>query len=230
MVGDEMSEPQKLRIDIWSDIMCPWCLIGWGNLSQALDQLKGEIEPEIHWHAFELNPDMPNVGEERTAHIARKYGRSMEELRAVQDQMRDAATAAGVSLDYDGPDPEPPAMMWNTFAAHRLLNWVGEVHGPEKQTELELALFEAHFNERRHIDERNVLLDIAEDLGINRDAAADALDSEEVARRTRADERAAFDMNITGVPAMVVANKYLIPGAQPPEGYVDMLRRVVSQS
>lgn len=77
MVGDEMSEPQKLRIDIWSDIMCPWCLIGWGNLSQALDQLKGEIEPEIHWHAFELNPDMPNVGEERTAHIARKYGRSM---------------------------------------------------------------------------------------------------------------------------------------------------------
>lgn len=73
-----MSEPQKLRIDIWSDIMCPWCLIGWGNLSQALDQLKGEIEPEIHWHAFELNPDMPSVGEERTAHIARKYGRSME--------------------------------------------------------------------------------------------------------------------------------------------------------
>ena len=82
---------QTLTIDIWSDVMCPWCLVGWGGLKQALGTLEGEIEADIRWHAFELNPDMPQDGEERTAHIARKYGRTLEQSRGVQDQMREAA-------------------------------------------------------------------------------------------------------------------------------------------
>ena len=85
---------QELSIDIWSDVMCPWCLVGWGGLQQALDQLDGEIDAQIRWHPFELNPDMPAEGEERTAHIARKYGRTMEQSRGVQDQMREAAQQA----------------------------------------------------------------------------------------------------------------------------------------
>lgn len=227
-----MSDPQKLRIDIWSDIMCPWCYIGYGNLSQALDSLKGEIEADIRWHAFELNPDMPPEGEERVAHISRKYGRTQAEAIGVQEQMKLAAHAAGVSLDYEGPEPEPPAMMWNTFAAHRLLTWVGEEPElePGRQTKLEMALFMAHFNQRRDISDRDVLLDIVQTVGINPDAAADALDSDEVAARTRAEERAAFDLNITGVPAMVIENKFLIPGAQQPDAYVDALRRVAEKT
>ena len=225
-----MTEPRKLTIDIWSDVMCPWCLVGWGNLRQALDRLDGEIAADIRWHAFELNPDMPAEGEERTAHIARKYGRTLEQSKEVQGQMRSAAQSAGVSLDYEGEEPAPDAMMWNTFEAHKLLTWAGETHGYERQTALELALFTAHFNQRRRIGERVVLLDIAEETGFDRAAAESALDSEEIARKTRAEERAAWDLNISGVPAMVLAGKFLIPGAQPPEAYVDALRRVAEKT
>ena len=225
-----MNEPRKLTIDIWSDVMCPWCLVGWGNLSQALDQLDGELGADIRWHAFELNPDMPAEGEERTAHIARKYGRTIEQSKQVQGQMREAAEAAGVSLDYLGADPVPDAMMWNTFEAHRLLTWTLEEHGAEKQTELKLALFKAHFNERRRIGEREVLLDIAGEVGLDREAAAAALENEEVARKTRVEERAAMEMNITGVPAMIVEGRFMIPGAQPPEAYVNALRRVAERT
>ena len=220
---------QTLSIDIWSDVMCPWCLVGWGNLRQALDTLEGEIEAEVRWHAFELNPDMPPEGEESTAHIARKYGRTLKQSCAVQGQMREAAERAGVSLDYEGPEPAPEAMMWNTFDAHKLLTWAGEEHGAAKQTELKLALFRAHFNERREIADHAVLLDIAQSVGLDRAAAEAALANEEIAHKTRAEERAAWDLNITGVPAMVVENKFMIPGAQPPEAYADALRRVAEK-
>ncbi len=225
-----MSGPRKLTIDIWSDVMCPWCLVGWGNLKQALDQLDGELDADIRWHAFELNPDMPEEGEERTAHIARKYGRTIEQSKQVQGQMRQAAQAAGVSLDYEGEDPAPDAMMWNTFAAHKLLTWVIEEFGARKQTELKLALFEAHFNQRRRIGECEVLLDVAEEVGLDREAAAAALDDEEIARKTRVEERAALEMNITGVPAMIVEGRFMIPGSQPPEAYVNALRRVAEKT
>ena len=145
--------------------------------------------------------------------------------------MRQAAEQAGVSLDYEGDaDPAPDAMMWNTFAAHRLLTWVIEEHGAEKQTELKLALFEAHFNQRRRIGERQVLLDVAEEVGLDRADAAAALDDEELARKTRVEERAAMEMNITGVPAMIVEGRFMIPGAQPPEAYVNALRRVAEKT
>ncbi len=224
-----MSETRTLRIDIWSDVMCPWCLIGWGNLRKGLERLEGEIEADIRWHAFELNPDMPAEGEERTAHIARKYGSTPDQARGVQDRMREAAETAGVSLDYEGEEPAPPAMMWNTLAAHKLLTWAGETCGPEKQTELELALFRAHFNERRRIGETGVLLDLAAQVGLDRSEAEQALASEALARKVRAEERAAWDLNITGVPAMIVENKFMIPGAQPPEAYADALRRVAER-
>ncbi|QZD89996.1 DsbA family oxidoreductase [Qipengyuania aurantiaca] len=221
---------RTLTIDIWSDVMCPWCLVGWGNLGQALEQLDGEIAADIRWHAFELNPDMPEEGEERTAHIARKYGRTIEQSKEVQGRMREAAEAAGVSLDYEGPEPAPEAMMWNTFDAHKLLTWALEEHGAEAQTRLKLALFEAHFNQRRRIGERDVLLAVAEEAGLDHEAAADALDSEELARKTRVEERAAMEMNITGVPAMIVEGRFMIPGAQPPEAYVNALRRVAERT
>ena len=224
-----MTEPRTLTIDIWSDVMCPWCLVGWGNLRQALDSLEGEIAANLRWHAFELNPDMPEEGEERTAHIARKYGRTLEQSRDVQGQMRVAAEAAGVSLDYEGEEPAPDAMMWNTFAAHKLLVWAGEVHGHDRQTALKLALFEAHFNARRPIGETDVLLDVAEETGFDRGAAGEALDSKEWAHKVRAEEHAAYDLNVTGVPAMVVENAFMIPGAQSPQVYRDALKRVAEK-
>lgn len=224
-----MSAPTRLTIDVWSDVMCPWCAIGYGQLSKALDQLEGEIAAEIRWRPFELNPDMPESGEEQAAHLARKYRRSAEETEAVRGQMKAIADSAGVSLAWEGEGQAPPAMMWNTFSAHCLLAWALEAYGPEKQTELKLALFRAHFNQRRRIGERDVLLAVAKEVGLERAGALAALSDPAIGARVRAEERQAWDMNITGVPAMVVQGKFLIPGAQAPETYVTALRRVAQR-
>ncbi|MCK0127921.1 DsbA family oxidoreductase [Erythrobacter sp. F6033] len=220
-----------LTIDIYSDVMCPWCAIGYGQLQKALGDLDGEIDAEIRWRPFELNPDMPVDGEEQEAHLQRKYRRSAEEGAAVRGQMKAIAEEAGVSLVYEGgEDPAPPAMMWNTRDAHKLLGFALEQAGPQVQTELKLALFKAHFNERKRIGERDVLLDIAASVGLHREAAKAALEDPELEARVVAEERQAWDLNISGVPAMVVNGKFMIPGAQAPETYVNALRRVAEKS
>ncbi|MFN4112913.1 MAG: DsbA family oxidoreductase [Sphingomonadaceae bacterium] len=224
-----MSAPTRLTIDIWSDVMCPWCAIGYGQLSRALDQLEGEIEAEVRWRPFELNPEMPESGEEQSAHLARKYRRSAAETDTVRGQMKAIADSAGISLAWEGEGDAPPAMMWNTFAAHCLLTWALEEYGPAMQTELKLALFRAHFNQRRRIGARDVLLDVAEEVGLDRAGSLAALSDPAIGARVRAEEQQAWDMNVTGVPAMVVQGKFLIPGAQAPETYATALRRVAER-
>ncbi|WP_066532556.1 DsbA family oxidoreductase [Erythrobacter sp. CCH5-A1] len=225
-----MSAPQSLTIDIYSDVMCPWCLIGYGQLTKALKELEGEIAAEIRWRPFELNPQMPPEGEEQEAHLRRKYGRPAEEGARIRGQMKAIAEGAGVSLSYEGEDEAPPAMMWNTRDCHKLLAFALEQAGPGVQTALKLALFRAHFNERRNLGDRMVLLDIAASTGLHREAAKAALDDPDLEARVLAEEAQAWDMNISGVPAMIVENKFLIPGAQGPEVYVNALRRVAEKS
>ena len=221
---------EKLTIDIYSDVMCPWCAIGYGQLTKALDDLNGEIEAEIRWRPFELNPDMPKEGEEQEAHLQRKYGRSAEQGAAVRSQMRTIAEGAGVSLAYEGEGDPPPAMMWNTRNCHKLLTLALDAMGPQVQTQLKLAMFEAHFNHRRDLSDHEVLLDIATGVGMHREAAKAALQDQDLEARVIAEERQAWDYNITGVPAMIVAGKFMIPGAQAPEVYVNALRRVVEKT
>ncbi|MGH6786925.1 MAG: DsbA family oxidoreductase [Novosphingobium sp.] len=221
---------RRLTIDIWSDVMCPWCIIGYRQLQQGLAQLEGEIEAEIRWLPFELNPDMPEAGEDQAAHLARKYRRTPEQAAAGRAQMRAIAERAGYSFAYTGPEPEPEARLWNTFAAHRLLKWALVEYGPAAQTRLKLALFDAHFQQRRKVGETAVLLDIAEETGLDRTAAEAALTDDTLAGVVRAEERQALDMNVTGVPAMVIEGKFLIPGAQEPEVYANALRRVAARA
>ena len=137
---------------------------------------------------------------------------------------------AGVSLSWEGEGEAPPAMMWNTRDCHKLLTFALEQAGPEVQTALKLALFRAHFNERQNLADRDVLLDIAASVGLHRAAAKVALDDPDLEARVLAEERQAWDMNISGVPAMIVENKFLIPGAQAPEVYVNALRRVAEKT
>lgn len=222
--------PHRLTIDIYSDVMCPWCLIGYGQLSKALAELDGEIAAQIRWRPFELNPDMPADGEEQNAHLAKKYRRSDEERAAIRAQMTTIAESAGVSLSYEGEGEAPPAMMWNTRAAHKLLAFALEEAGPHVQTALKLALFKAHFNERRNVSDEAVLLDIAAGVGLHREAVRAALADDTLEAQVIAEERQAWDMNISGVPAMIVNGKFLIPGAQAPGTYVNALRRVAEKS
>lgn len=221
---------QTLTIDIYSDVMCPWCAIGYGQLTKALEALDGEIAAQVRWRPFELNPDMPAEGEGQEEHLQRKYGRSAEEGAKVRGQMKAIAESAGVSLAYEGEGEAPPAMMWNTRDCHKLLGFALEEAGPQVQTHLKLALFEAHFNHRKPLNQREVLLDIAAGVGLHREAAKAALDDEALEARVIAEERQAWDMNISGVPAMIINGKFLVPGAQGPETYVNVLRRVVEKS
>ena len=217
---------ERVTIDLWSDAVCPWCVIGWGFLSQALASLEGEMEADIRWRAFELNPDMPAEGEPSERHLLRKYGRARSADGG--DHMRAMATQAGVSLSYRGSD-DAPAMIWNTAPAHRLLAWVGDAHGHTEQTKLALALFEAHFQDRRSIGRATELAAIAGEAGFDASEAEAALGDDRHAEAVRADRAEALDRNITGVPAMLIDGRLVVPGAQPADGYVAALRRVVSR-
>ena len=225
---------QPLTIDIYSDVMCPWCLIGYGQLTKALAELEGEIAAEIRWRPFELNPQMAAEGEEQEAHLQRKYGRPAEEGARLRGQMKAIADSAGVSLSYEGGHDQggeaPPAMMWNTRDCHKLLAFALEEAGPQVQTTLKLALFRAHFNLRKALNDRAVLLDIAAEAGLHREAAKAALDDPALEARVIAEQQQAWDFNISGVPAMIIENKFLIPGAQAPEVYVNALRRVAEKA
>jgi predicted DsbA family dithiol-disulfide isomerase len=221
--------PAKVTIDFWSDVMCPWCVIGYRQLQTGLASLAGEIEAEVRWLPFELNPDMPPEGEESAAHIARKYGRTLEQAGEGRNQLRAAGERAGYSFGYAGEVPEPPSMLWNTFLAHRLLKWALIEHGTKAQTKLKLALFDAHFQQRRNVSEAAELLEVAESVGLNRAEARAALADETLALIVRQEEQLAFDQNVTGVPAIVLNGKYMIPGAQEPETYANALRRVVAR-
>lgn len=218
-----------LTIDIWSDVMCPWCVIGYQNLTAALSELGGEVEAQIRWLPFELNPDMPPEGEESAAHIARKYGRTLEQAEAGRTMMSERARAVGFPFDYTGEGAPPPSMLWNTFDAHKLLRWALATEGAEAQTRLKLALFAAHFQQRRRISERSVLLDIVVEAGLDRAAAETALDDPALGEAIRAEERQAWEHNISGVPAMVFDGQFLVPGAQEPETYANVIRKVVAR-
>ncbi|MDP2131744.1 MAG: DsbA family oxidoreductase [Erythrobacter sp.] len=220
----------RLTIDIYSDVVCPWCLIGYGQLTKALEQLDGEIAAQIRWRPFELNPQMPPEGEEQEAHLQRKYRRSAEDGAALRGQMKAIAEGAGVSLSYEGEGQAPPAMMWNTRDCHKLLAFALEEAGPQVQTALKLALFKAHFNHRARLGDRDLLLDIAASVGLHRMAAKAALDDPDLEARVLAEEQQAWDLNISGVPAMIINGKFMIPGAQSPDVYVNALRRVVEKS
>jgi predicted DsbA family dithiol-disulfide isomerase len=226
----QASGTAPVTVDIWSDVMCPWCIIGLNQLEAALAELGGEVAATVRFHPFELNPDMPEAGEEQQAHIMRKYGRTSEQAAEGRGRMQEAAAAAGYSFAYTGEStPPPPAMMWNTRAAHRLLTYALREHGPELQVRLKRALFDAHFQQRRRINDPLVLTRIAVETGLDRAAAAAALTDPELDALVEADERQAWDWNIAGVPAMVVNGKYMIPGAQDAATYASALRRVVAR-
>jgi predicted DsbA family dithiol-disulfide isomerase len=223
-----------VAVDIWSDVMCPWCAIGYTQFAKAMKELEGEIEVEVRWMPFELNPDMPAEGKSQAQHLAEVYQRSEDEIAEMRERLLDVADKVGFSMDYDGEGAKeeggPEPMMWNTFEAHKLLRWALTVEGMEAQTALKLALFRAHFQQRRRIGKREVLLDVAENLGFDRKAMEEALDDDALAIAVRMEERRAAEANITSVPSFIVNGRYLIPGAQEPEVYRETLRRVVQMA
>ena len=221
-----MTKP-KVAVDIWSDVMCPWCAIGYAQFAKAVAQLEGEIAVEARWMPFELNPDMPPEGTTQEAHLGRVYGRSPEELAEMRETMHARAEQVGFPMTASGPNGEPP-MMWNTFEAHKLLRWALAAEGAEAQTRLKSALLEAHFHDHRRMGGRDVLLNIAAEQGFDRSKAVEALDDEALAIATRLEEKRGLEAGINSVPSFVFAGRYLVPGAQEPEVFVQTIRKVAA--
>lgn len=227
MSEDLPRELPVVAVDIWSDVMCPWCAIGYTQFAKALKELEGEIDVEVRWMPFELNPEMPEEGKSQAKHLAEIYDRSPEEVAEMRARLLEVAERTGFSMDYDGEGSGPEPMMWNTFEAHKLLRWALTVEGMEAQTALSLALFRAHFQQRRKIGKREVLLDVAENLGFDRREMEEALDEEALGIAVRMEEQRAREAEINSVPSFIVNGRYLIPGAQEPEVYAETLRKVV---
>ena len=221
----------ELQIDIWSDVMCPWCAVGYANLRQAQDMLGGEIALSVRWMPFELDPTTSPEGTSKQQRLETVYGYTPDQAREASARMLDAARAAGFPLDYDGAaDPPPEAMMWNTLDAHKLLRWAYASAGAEAQTALKLALFTAHFRERRNVSDRAVLCAIADGInGLSAQGAADALEDEALGQAVRAEQQRIRAAGLNGVPAFVVAGKYALQGAQPPEALVDAFRQIAAK-
>ena len=219
-----MTGSVPLRIDIVSDVVCPWCIIGLKQVEKALVLVDRDIAAETYWHPFELNPNMPPEGEDTAEHIARKYGSTPEQSRANRQRLSDIGDSVGFSFNYgDG------MRIYNTFNAHKLLTIFGSERGWRAQTALKMALFTAYFQDRRDVSDIDVLCDIAEAQGMDRAAASAWINDAALTATVRAEMAYWTDQNITGVPAIIFDQKFMVPGAQSADVFADVINKVLAK-
>lgn len=218
----------ELQVDVWSDVMCPWCAIGWTQFAKAIAELKGDIDVTARFMPFELNPDMVPEGREQAALLAENYGRSLEEVAAMGATVEEAAAKAGFPMTWAGEGEAPPKWVWNTHQAHMLLRWALAVADPAAQARLKEALLRAHFQQRLNVSDREVLLDIAAAEGFDRAAAGAALDDPALSQAIHHEEQFAASNGIRSVPTFVVNGKYILQGSSEPENFKQALVKLAS--
>lgn len=212
---------EVIRIDIVSDVVCPWCIVGYKQLEHA--QAQTGIPVEIHWHPFELNPDMPDEGQNLREHIAAKYGTSPEDSVKARQRLTDLGANLGFDFRY-----ADDMRMVNTFRAHQTIHWAG-TQGDGHQGgahDMKMALFAAFFTRREDLNDPEVLANVAGEAGFERDAAAAMLAEERFSHTVRQAEHMWLARGIQGVPGMVFQQKYLVTGAQGIENYAAILTQV----
>jgi predicted DsbA family dithiol-disulfide isomerase len=210
-----------ITIDIVSDVVCPWCAIGYRQLEKAVGTMGERIEVSIRWHPFELAPGMPPGGMNIADYMRERYGATPEQGSSNRDRIVEIGRNLGIDFRYS-----PESRMYNTRRAHRLLAWAGENGG---QTALKLALFDSFFTQQKNVHEVDVLLEAVEAAGLDIDEARAVLEDPDSGARLEPELAHWRDQNITGVPAFIVNGKYMIPGAQDSETWVRVLERVLER-
>ncbi|MDP5190145.1 DsbA family oxidoreductase [Rheinheimera baltica] len=211
---------QTLKIDLVSDIACPWCAIGYARLEQALTTLP-ELNVDLQWHAFELNPDKNAPQEHILPALSRKYGRSEDEMRSAQSNMMHIATELGINFSK-----LQQRFTCNTFDAHRLVKWAAT---QQKATAMKLALFNAYFGEAKDVSDATILAECAVQAGLNSVDAARILQTDEYSDTVKSDIAKYQQAGISSVPAFIINNKYLISGAQEPAQLAASLRQIANE-
>ena len=207
-----------VRVDIVSDVVCPWCVIGYHQLAKASDETG--IGIDVHWHPFELNPDMAQEGENLREHLAAKYGTTLEGSIKARARLTEMGAELGFTFNY-----ADDMRMVNTFRAHQLIDWAedqGRAH------DMKLALFAAFFTRREDLNNLDVLADVAASIGLDRETACAMLDSAERIRSVREKELFWASRGVTGVPAIIFERQHLVTGAQGEENYANILKQLQS--
>ena len=212
----------QLRIDFVSDISCPWCVIGLKSLEQALANIGDVASADLHFHPFELNPQMAPEGEDIGEHLARKYGATEEQGAKTRAMIRERGAELGFEFAMD-----KRSRIYNTFDAHRLLHWA-ELQG--RQRDLKLALFEAYFTKGENPGSHEVLTRVAHEVGLDATEAAEVLATGAYEEEVREQEAFFQRQGISGVPAIIINQRHLISGGQPPEVFEKALRQIAAQS
>ena len=207
-----------MKIDFVSDVACPWCAVGLHSLEQALRNVADAVQVELHFQPFELNPSMPPEGEDTTQHLSKKYGLSPEQLVQGREGLRQRGAEVGFTF---GERPR----VWNTFNAHRLLHWAG-LEG--RQRELKHALLTAYHTHAQNPGDADVLVRLAADVGLDAQRARAIVESNEYADEVRALERHYQELGIHSVPSIIIDERHLIQGGQPPELFERALRQLAA--
>ena len=210
------SSPATRHIDIGSDVVCPWCIIGYKQLAQALEATG--TPHEIHWHPFELNPGMPPEGQNLREHLAEKYGSTPAQSEDNRRRLTEVGAELGFDFKFDSN-----TRMHNTFNVHQLLHWAG-TH--QRKNDLKQALFTAHFTHGRNLSDTSVLADSAAEIGLDRTEALAVLSDQRFAAEVRAAEKHWVEQGIRGVPAVIFNHRHLVSGAQGVENFTRILQQL----
>lgn len=211
----------KLKVDIVSDVVCPWCTIGYKRLEKAIAELGLQDQIEIEWQPFELNPNMPVEGQNVKEHITEKYGSTLEQQKESQQHMTEVGEELGFKFDYFDD-----MRMVNTFNAHVLLDYAKDFG---KQTELKMRLTTAFFSERKDVSDKEILKKALLDVGLNADEALARLDNEEVRYDIRNKQGYWKNMGVNSVPTIVFNRKSAVTGAQPVDVFKEVLSELITE-
>ena len=204
-----------MKVEIWSDVMCPFCYIGKRHFEQAIEKLPFKSEIKVDWKSYQLNPEYHNTNNETVyEYLSRSKGVSIEQAKQMTKQVVDMADNAGLTIDFDKNIPA------NTFNAHRLIHLAAKHN---LQDFAEEKLFETHFVQSRNIGEISVLVDLAEEIGLDKLEAEQVLASDQFAEAVRYDIYESQNLGIHGVPYFVMDRKYGVSGAQPVQAFTDAL-------
>ncbi len=214
----------RLKIDFVSDVVCPWCAVGLGSLQQALQRLEGEVEADLHFQPFQLNPQMPPEGQDIVEHLQQKYGLGADQQAKNWQALRERAAAAGFDFRAEGR-----GRTWNTFDAHRLLHWAGE-QGAQAQARVKRALLEAYFGRGENPSSPQVLLAAARSAGLDEARAQQVIAGDAYAAEVRAQRQFYAQAGITAVPSVIINDQFLIQGGQPAEAFEQALREIAAQA
>lgn len=211
-----------LKIDFVSDVSCPWCAIGLSALEQALDRVKGDVQAQLHFQPFELNPQMGPEGQDVGEHLTQKYGSTPAQQEQIRDTIRERGAAVGFDFRREGR-----GRIWNTFDAHRLLHWAG-LEDSARQHALKKALLVAHHGRGESPAAHDVLVAAAEGAGLDAARARAILAGSEYADEVRAQERYYQQAGIHSVPAVIFNDRHLVSGGQPVEVFEQAIRQIAA--